>query len=176
MAFSSPLLGDRKEDAKFSGFIVKLMKNQNACLSLITWGIAGTSCGTALRRHCFLSFFQKCKLIVSFPVPSTFKSWKRQPGELFHYTLRSSSAHELGVHGVNRYQSQLSTCGWASHGSVSPQWGCGAGFTALVSQGCRDKEPQIEQLKKQKFIVSRFWRLDVDSFRGCERETMLSFS
>lgn len=32
MAFNPPLLGDRKEDAKFSGFIVKLMKNWNACL------------------------------------------------------------------------------------------------------------------------------------------------
>ena len=153
MAFSPPLLGDRKEDAKFSGFIVKLMKTgMLAChmpLSLITWGIAGTSCGTALRRHCFLSFFQKYKLIVSFPVPSTFKSWKSQPGKLFHYTLRSSSAHEPGVYGVSRYQSQLGTCGWTSHGSVSPQWGCGVGFTALVSQGYRDKEPQIEQLKKQ---------------------------
>jgi hypothetical protein len=49
-----------------------------------------------------------------------------------------------------------------------PQSGCGVEFTALVSQGCHDREPQIEQLKKQKFIVSRFWRLDIDSFRGCE--------
>ena len=49
-------------------------------LSLVTRGFWGASCGIAMTRHWFLSFFQKHKLVISFTAPCTFKSWERQTG------------------------------------------------------------------------------------------------
>ena len=102
LAFSLPLLVDRRGNATFSGIIVKLMKNRTASLPHATVLGHMRHLGHQLwdcneKALLPVSFFQKYKLIISFPALCTFKSWKRQ---LLLYTLRSPLACEPGVSGV----------------------------------------------------------------------------
>lgn len=84
LAFSLPLLVDRRGSAAFSGIIVKLMKNRTASLPHATvldhmrhLGAPAVGLQWEGIASC-LFFFQNHKLIISFPAPCTFKSWKRQ--------------------------------------------------------------------------------------------------